>query len=987
MTARKRRTAFAKLNTLYGRSYYTGKSSGYGPGGYAEEHPSWDPFVSIIRKWRKKARWLDMGCAYGYLVDEARKQGLQAFGLDVSLYALSRLEDARPHVAGSLAEELPVASASVDVVTCFDLLEHLSDPGRALDEALRALRPGGILLLSTPDPLRFDLEEPSHCHERAPSHWLNELTQRGCTVRFGFGSLDYELILAASNDPKTEVTLSQLVAARRETPVPLEVRGGHLWAADRGAWAVDETGTVAGEGNEVYFIAGEGGAQRLQVELTLSTERTPRLEIDDLTLRHTGVKPSNEEDENTGYRHRWEASTVWPGGHSLRIHPDTGDRCGVLNIQMSENLLDRQAALRQLPFDQYQRYQHLSVILQTLGHIEAGHSILEVGAKRSRLTEFLPEGAPYQGTDLEWDDRPSFVTSDGTALGLEDKSVDVVVAVDVLEHIPVDRRTAVLDEMMRVSARTVVVAGPFDTPHAAACDRLVQRFRAARGIEAHAYLDEHVDLGLPDLEASGAAFNDAGWKTALFPNGHVGWWALGQVLTYGMDLCAELAPGREALQELLTGPLAGGDFREPAYRHALIATRRAIPQAATQELAALVEASETQSWGADPTAFVAPLIQVFGLDVLRDREAALSVRNEQIDNLLKHVDALGREREQLQSLLQNLEKHSQNLEKHSQDLDARLEEAQKHGKNLESDLKATIQHATNIEGEIEQVGKRHEQLAEHAEELLIELRESEARRQQLVEHADNLANQLKEQTANQSHLVEHAANLETQLTAAGGRQDRLTEHTKNLETQIAASDARRDRLNEHITNLEGQLTASGERQDRLTEHVTNQEARLAASNERLDRFVEHIKNLETQLTDSSKQREATLKHAANLETQLRDSGKQREATLKHAANLEALLKDSAKQREATLKHAANLEKTLKERLAQTNEFEEERVARQQHAAELLGARDQAAKRIHELEDLIERERAMAGREQGRLESELRDIQAKWYTKFGKKLGG
>ncbi len=30
---------------------------------------------------------------------------------------------------------------------------------------------------------------------------------------------------------------------------------------------------------------------------------------------------------------------------------------------------------------------------------------------------------------------------------------------------------------------------------------------------------------------------------------------------------------------------------------------------------------------------------------------------------------------------------------------------------------------------------------------------------------------------------------------------------------------------------------------------------------------------------------------------------------------------------------------------------------------------------------------MAGRELGRLEDELRDVQAKWYTRFGKKLGG
>jgi 2-polyprenyl-3-methyl-5-hydroxy-6-metoxy-1,4-benzoquinol methylase len=96
-------------------------------------------------------RLLDVGCAAGFFVDEARGAGWAASGCDVS----------EPMVEFATAElDVPVVRASfvqsesgepLDAITMWDYIEHSIDPRRDLEEAHRQLRPGGILALSTGD--------------------------------------------------------------------------------------------------------------------------------------------------------------------------------------------------------------------------------------------------------------------------------------------------------------------------------------------------------------------------------------------------------------------------------------------------------------------------------------------------------------------------------------------------------------------------------------------------------------------------------------------------------------------------------------------------------------------------------------------------------------------------------------------------------------------------------------------------------------------
>jgi dolichol-phosphate mannosyltransferase len=96
---------------------------------------------------RDAGRTLDIGCGSSVILQSLN----DAIGLDVQQYKLRYMRRyGVPLVRGSLFA-LPVRSASVDCVVCSQVIEHLPLDPVLFDEMLRVLRPGGLLVLGTPD--------------------------------------------------------------------------------------------------------------------------------------------------------------------------------------------------------------------------------------------------------------------------------------------------------------------------------------------------------------------------------------------------------------------------------------------------------------------------------------------------------------------------------------------------------------------------------------------------------------------------------------------------------------------------------------------------------------------------------------------------------------------------------------------------------------------------------------------------------------------
>lgn len=130
---------------------------------------------------------LDAGCGAGAFLKQLKKSGnYRAFGHDFNPNAKDVLAAEGLECAVSLEDE--IIPGGFDVVTCFQVLEHLTDPWQYGAGLRRHLRPGGLLILTTPDhdgPIRNFTTSVTDLPPHHVSRW-NAQSMRTFGERFGF---------------------------------------------------------------------------------------------------------------------------------------------------------------------------------------------------------------------------------------------------------------------------------------------------------------------------------------------------------------------------------------------------------------------------------------------------------------------------------------------------------------------------------------------------------------------------------------------------------------------------------------------------------------------------------------------------------------------------------------------------------------------------------------------------------------------------------
>jgi 2-polyprenyl-3-methyl-5-hydroxy-6-metoxy-1,4-benzoquinol methylase len=182
MSTRRREDEAWALAPQYDASYY---AHNLGDEPCTAESPVWRAFVdrvadAIVAKLAPPTV-LDAGCGIGLLVRSLRERGVNAWGIDISEYAISQVPDGvREYCSvGSVTDEL---DRDFDLIVFIEVVEHLPPSlGRLALENITG-HTNSVLFSSTPD----DFSEPTHVNVQPTDHWVEQFRQLGFVRNYDF---------------------------------------------------------------------------------------------------------------------------------------------------------------------------------------------------------------------------------------------------------------------------------------------------------------------------------------------------------------------------------------------------------------------------------------------------------------------------------------------------------------------------------------------------------------------------------------------------------------------------------------------------------------------------------------------------------------------------------------------------------------------------------------------------------------------------------
>lgn len=224
-------------------------------------------------------------------------------------------------------------------------------------------------------------------------------------------------------------------------------------------------------------------------------------------------------------------------------------------------------------FDQYQRYKTVQLIAKNLKEKYSIDrlSILELGAnEQCNLEKMLPEEL-IQYSDITLSDEMinngKFIVVDGRNMKqFEDNKYDMIIALDVLEHVKEEDRYVFLKEMQRVSKYLAVACFPFNSIEVCGAETRANNYYRAIYGQDHIWLKEHIDNVLPDLDSILRFLETEKYNYTVFQHGNIIVWEELIKALFASYKKEEYASLMDGIDELYEQKIYFHDIGESNYR-------------------------------------------------------------------------------------------------------------------------------------------------------------------------------------------------------------------------------------------------------------------------------------------------------------------------------------------------------------------------------------------------------------------------------------
>ncbi len=188
------------FTSFYQKGYYRGDQAYH----YHDERDIakyasavWRARIKNIRKYIKKGKILDVGCAFGGFLQEASRY-FESVGLDVSSYAVQEGKKWRSKKSSykifqgdllNLPNDVTFRPESFDIISMVEVAEHLSSPHDNFKVAFELLSRGGLFLIQTANFNGWQAKRAGvHYHYFLPGHLVYYTSNglKNCLKKIGF---------------------------------------------------------------------------------------------------------------------------------------------------------------------------------------------------------------------------------------------------------------------------------------------------------------------------------------------------------------------------------------------------------------------------------------------------------------------------------------------------------------------------------------------------------------------------------------------------------------------------------------------------------------------------------------------------------------------------------------------------------------------------------------------------------------------------------